>query len=66
MSKQRTGRKVGRPKTYQSADDKPRTLSVRLPRALYARLEREALAQQCTITALVEAALEACLQEDGA
>jgi hypothetical protein len=40
MPYKRTGRDIGRPKTYQSDEERPVTVSVRLPRDLYDRVER--------------------------
>jgi predicted transcriptional regulator len=61
MPKTPTGRKAGRPKTYQAESDKPVTLSIRLPRALYERLQHTAVAQQTNITHVTAQTLEAFL-----
>ena len=49
--------KAGRPFTYQSADERPRTVSVRIPRELYDQLERQVRQRRSTMSeALLEAA----------
>ncbi len=50
------GTKAGRPFLYQSADERPRTVSVRIPRELYDQLERQVKQRRSTMS---EALLEA-------
>jgi len=49
--------KAGRPFVYQSEDERPRTVSVRIPRELYDQLERQVKQRRFTMSeALLEAA----------
>src|SRR2546427_11081493 len=49
--------KAGRPFTYQSADERPRTVSVRIPRELYEPFEARVKQRRSTMSeALLEAA----------
>src|SRR6266581_2054739 len=51
------GTKTGRPFTYQSEDERPRTVSVRIPRELFQQLEARVNQRRTTMTeALLEAA----------
>jgi len=50
------GTKTGRPFTYQSEDERPRTVSVRIPRELFQQLEARVNQRRTTMT---EAILEA-------
>jgi hypothetical protein len=57
-------KKLGRPVMYQSDDERPVTISVRLPQTLYARLERYANIYRQSITELVRDGLEWRLEQD--
>src|SRR5262245_37051709 len=57
MAYVKSGRPAGRPKTYCSDAEKPRHLSIRLPAALYARLEATAAEQRSCITHVTGQAL---------
>src|SRR6266699_4860456 len=51
------GTKTGRPFTYQSEDERPRTVSVRIPRELFQQLEARVNQRRTTMTeALLEGA----------
>jgi len=55
------GRPAGRPKTYHSDAEKPRHLSIRVPAALFARLEATAAEQRSCVTHVTAQALQAHL-----
>lgn len=56
--------KKGRPFTYQEGDEKPVTISMRLPKALHTRLERYAKQHRQSVSELVRDGIEMRLETD--
>jgi hypothetical protein len=56
--------KLGRPFVYQSEDDRPVTVSLRVPRDVYTRLQRYAVMHRLSITTLVLDGLALRLKND--
>jgi hypothetical protein len=55
--------KKGRPFVYQSEEEKPVTVSLRLPHALYERAEQRIRLQRMTLTEAIKEALEVWLEK---
>jgi hypothetical protein len=50
MARQKTGNEVGRPKTYLSEDEKPVTVSLRIPRPVYEQAQKYVSLHRTTMT----------------